>query len=130
MSKKLEGEVALITGVNRRTDIYGGSLENRSRFLFQAVEALVSVWGGNRVAVRIAPGGNWNGMSDSDPETLFDYVAKELNRFGLAYLHIIEPRVRGNVVIAKGQYAIAAARLRKIFKEAIIAAGGFEPGTA
>ena len=117
-------------GVNRRTDMHGGSLENRSRFLLQVVEALVSVWVGNRVAVRIAPGGRWNGMSDSDPETLFDYVAKELNRFGLAYLHIIEPRVRGNVVLAEGQYAIAAARLRKIFKGKIIAAGGFEPGTA
>jgi len=61
---------------------------------------------------------------------LFDYVAKELNRFGLAYLHIIEPRVRGNVVVAEGQYAVAAARLRKIFKGKIIAAGGFEPETA
>ncbi len=117
-------------GVNRRTDMYGGSLENRSRFLLQVVEALASVWGGNRVAVRIAPGGRWNGMSDSDPATLFDYVAKELNRFGLAYLHIIEPRVRGNVVIAESQYAIAAARLRKTFNRKIIAAGGFEPGTA
>jgi N-ethylmaleimide reductase len=117
-------------GVNRRTDSYGGPLKHRSRFLLQVVEAMVSVWGGNRVAVRIAPGGRWNGMSDIDPETLFDYVAKELNQFGLAYLHIIEPRVRGNVVIAEGQYAIAAARLRKIFKGTIVAAGGFEPGTA
>ena len=53
-----------------------------------------------------------------------------MNRFGLAYLDIIEPRVRGNVVIAEHQYAIAAARLRNIFKGTIIAAGGFEPGTA
>jgi len=117
-------------GVNRRTDMYGGPIENRSRFLLQVLEALVSVWGGNRVAVRIAPGGGWNGMSDSDPDALFDYVANELNQFGLAYLHIIEPRVRGNVVVAEGQYAIAAARLRKIFKGKIIAAGGFEPDTA
>jgi len=94
------------------------------------MEALVSVWGGNRVAVRIAPGGRWNGMSDSDADALFDYVANELNQFGLAYLHIIEPRVRGNVVTAEGQYAIASARLRRIFKGKIIAAGGFEPGTA
>ncbi|HWO28357.1 MAG TPA: hypothetical protein VNO32_06125, partial [Candidatus Acidoferrum sp.] len=64
-------------GVNRRTDMYGGSIEDRSRFLLQVMEALVSVWGGNRVAVRIAPGGRWNGMSDSDPDALFDYVAKE-----------------------------------------------------
>ena len=117
-------------GVNRRTDSYGGSVKNRSRFLLQVVEAMVSVWGGDRVAVRIAPGGRWNGMSDSDPEALYDYVAKELDQFGLAYLHIIEPRVRGNVVVAEGQYAIAAARLRKIFKGKIIAAGGFEPDTA
>src|SRR5580693_242219 len=117
-------------GINKRTDMYGGSIENRSRFLLQVMEALVSVWGGNRVAVRIAPGGRWNGMSDRDPVALFDYVANELDQFGLAYLHIIEPRVRGNVVVAEGQYAIAAARLRKIFKGIIIAAGGFEPGTA
>ena len=117
-------------GVNRRTDMYGGPIENRSRFLLQVMEALVSVWGGNRVAVRIAPGGRWNGMSDSDADALFDHVANELNQFGLAYLHIIEPRVRGNVVTAEGQYAIASARLRRIFKGKIIAAGGFEPGTA
>src|SRR6266404_645637 len=117
-------------GINKRTDMYGGSIENRSRFLLQVMEALVSVWGGNRVAVRIAPGGRWNGMSDSDPDALFDYVANELNQFGLAYLHIIEPRVRVNVVVAEGQYPIAAALLRKIFKGKIIAAGGFEPDTA
>src|ERR1700689_462945 len=117
-------------GINKRTDMYGGSIENRSRFLLQVVEALVSVWSGNRVAVRIAPSGTWNGMSDSDPDALFDSVVKELNQFGLAYLHIIEPRVRGNVVVAEGQYAIASARLRKIFKGKITAAGGFEPGTA
>ena len=117
-------------GINRRTDIYGGSIENRSRFLLQVVEAMVSVWGGNRVAVRIAPSGTWNGVSDSDPIALFDYVARQLNHFGLAYLHIIEPRIKGNVLIAEGQGHIATARLRKIFTGTIIAAGGFEPDTA
>ena len=117
-------------GSNKRTDEYGGSVENRARFLLQIVEALVSVWGGDRVAVRIAPGGTFNGMSDSNPAGLFGYVAGQLNRFGLAYLHIIEPRVKGNVVIAEGQAPIASEQLRKIFKGRIIAAGGFEPGTA
>jgi len=60
-------------GSNKRTDAYGGSIENRSRFLLEVVEAMVSVWGGNRVAVRIGPGGTWNSMSDSDPATLLDY---------------------------------------------------------
>ena len=80
--------------------------------------------------VRIAPSGTWNGVSDSNPLALFDYVAKQLNRFGLAYLHVIEPRIKGNVLIAEGQGHIAAARLRKIFTGTIVAAGGIEPDTA
>ncbi len=117
-------------GSNKRTDAYGGSIENRSRFLLEVVEALVSVWGGNRVAVRIGPSGTWNGMSDTNPEAMFDYLAEQLNQFGLAYLHIIEPRVKGNVVIAEGQAPVATEQLRKIFKGKIIAAGGFGPDTA
>src|ERR1700730_9922758 len=117
-------------GVNRRTDSYGGSIENRARFLLEVVEALTSVWGGGRVAVRIAPAGTWNHMRDSNPAALFTYVAQQLNRFGLAYLHIIEPRVRGNVTINEGQGPIAAEQLRKVFKGKIIAAGGFQPDTA
>jgi N-ethylmaleimide reductase len=117
-------------GVNKRTDAYGGSIENRSRFLLEVVATLVNVWDGNRVGVRIAPGGRWNGMSDSNPDALFDYVGAQLNRFGLAYLHIIEPRVGGNTLVAEGQPPVAAERLRKIFKGPIIGAGGFEPETA
>jgi N-ethylmaleimide reductase len=117
-------------GSNKRTDIYGGSIENRGRLLLEVVEALASVWGGDRVAVRIGPSGRWNGMSDSDPQALFAYVAEALNRFGLAYLHIVEPRVRGNVVFAEGQAPVAAQHLRQIFKGTIVAAGGFEPDSA
>jgi N-ethylmaleimide reductase len=117
-------------GSNHRTDAYGGSIENRSRFLLEVVEALVSVWGEGRVAVRMAPGGTWNGMSDSNPRALFGYVAEQLNRFPLAYLHIVEPRVKGSVVEVEGQPALAAETLRKIFHGSIIAAGGFEPETA
>ena len=115
---------------NKRTDIYGGPVENRARFLLEVVEAVASVFGGDRVAVRIGPDGKWNGMGDSNPKALFDYVANQLNSFGLAYLHVIEPRVKGNVVIHEGQEPIAAAHLRTIFKGTIMAAGGFEPGTA
>jgi len=114
-------------GSNKRTDAYGGSVVNRSRFLLEVVEAMVSVWGGNRVAVRIGPGGRWNSMSDSNPSALFSYVTEQLNRFGLAYLHIIEPRIKGNVAIEDGLPPVAAAQLRKIFKGKIIAAGGFDP---
>jgi N-ethylmaleimide reductase len=117
-------------GSNKRTDSYGGSIENRSRFLLEVVEAVTSVWGGDRVAVRISPAGTWNHMGDSNPNALFTYVAEQLNRFGLAYLHIIEPRVKGNVTINEGQGPVAAEQLRKVFKTKIIAAGGFQPDTA
>jgi N-ethylmaleimide reductase len=69
-------------------------------------------------------------MSDSNPQALFAYVAEQLNRFGLAYLHNIEPRVKGNMVLVEGQAPVASEHLRKIFKGKIIAAGGFEPDTA
>jgi N-ethylmaleimide reductase len=117
-------------GSNKRTDAYGGSIENRSRFLLEIVGAIVAVWGGDRVGVRIGPGGTWNEMSDSNPIALFDYVAKQLNLFELAYFHIIEPRVKGNVLVAEGQGHIATKRLREIFTGNTIAAGGFEPETA
>jgi N-ethylmaleimide reductase len=117
-------------GSNKRTDAYGGSIENRCRFMLEVVQAIASVWGGDRVAVRIGPSGAFNGMSDSNPGALFDYLVGQLNRFGLAYLHIVEPRVKGNVLIAERQAPVAAERLRKIFKGKIIAAGGFEPESA
>jgi N-ethylmaleimide reductase len=117
-------------GSNRRTDAYGGSIPNRARLLLEVMEVLASVWGKGRIAVRIGPGGTYNGMSDSNVNGLFDYVAEELNRFELAYLHVIEPRVRGNTVIKEGQGAVASERLKKIFNGKIIAAGGFEPDTA
>lgn len=115
---------------NKRTDRYGGSLENRTRLLLEVVEAAISVWGSDRVGVRIAPSGTYNHMADSNPRELFRYVAAALDKFGLAYLHIIEPRVRGGEVIAEGQEPTAARELGKIFLGPIIAAGGFEPDTA
>jgi N-ethylmaleimide reductase len=120
----------LQNGSNQRTDEYGGSLENRSRFLCQVVAAMISVWGSDRVAVRLGPSGTWNGMSDTDPQALFRYVAEQLNQFGLAYLHVIEPRIKGSELAREGQGAIAAEEMRKTFHGRIIAAGGFEPETA
>jgi N-ethylmaleimide reductase len=111
---------------NKRTDEYGGSIENRSRFLLEIVEAIVSVWGGDRVGVRISPSGTWGGMGDSNPEALFGYVADALNRFGLAYLHVVDPRIVNNVEKKEGYVApVAAAQLSQIFKGPVLAAGGF-----
>lgn len=115
---------------NKRTDRYGGSIENRARLLFEVAEALVSVWGPNRVGVRVAPSGTFNGMADSDPRALFRYVAERLNGLNLAYLHVIEPRIKGGELIAEGMGPVAAQELGQIFNGPVIAAGGFEPDAA
>ena len=115
---------------NKRTDRYGGPIENRARLLLEATRAVATVVGGERTAVRIGPNGRWNAMGDSDPRALFDHVVSELNGFDLAYLHIIEPRVKGNVVDQEGQAPVAAEHLRMIFRNKIMAAGGFEPESA
>lgn len=115
---------------NRRTDQYGGSVENRTRLLIEVVETLAGVWGSDRVGVRLAPSGTFNGMADSNPRALFRYVAERLNSFGLAYLHLIEPRVKGGETIAEAQAPVASQELSKIFRGPVIAAGGFNPDTA
>jgi len=117
-------------GSNKRTDDYGGSIENRARLLFEVVEAMVSAWTNDRVGVRITPSGTFNAMSDSAPEALHAHVAEGLNRFGLAYLHIIEPRMSGYLVTKEDQPLVATQRARKIFTGKILANGGFEPETA
>ena len=83
-------------GSNTRTDEYGGSVENRTRFLLEVTQVVASVWRGDRVGVRLAPSGTYGYMHDSNPERTFGYVAEQMNRFGLAYLHVIEPRIKGN----------------------------------
>src|SRR5271155_461592 len=110
---------------NRRTDAYGGSVENRARFLLEVVGAVTSVWGADRVGIRIGPSNKFGGMNDSTPEVTFPYVAHALARFGLAYLHVIEPRVTGNVS-DDAQRPVAAGQLRPVFKGPVIAAGGFD----
>jgi N-ethylmaleimide reductase len=75
---------------NQRTDAYGGSTENRARFLFEVTEAVVAAIGADRTAVRLSPRNPFNSMSDSTPEETFRVAAEGLNRLGLAYLHVLE----------------------------------------
>jgi N-ethylmaleimide reductase len=117
-------------GTNKRTDRYGGSIENRTRLLFELFEAVSSVWGADRVGVRIAPSSHYNGMGDSDPQWLFGHVATRLDDYGPAYLHVIEPRMQGIDLAVVGQGALATQQLRKLFGGTVIAAGAFEPDTA
>lgn len=125
-------EQFLLDGSNQRTDSYGGSLENRARFLFESVDVLTDVWGPGRVAVRISPSGIYGDMHDSDPSATFRYLAEQLNRSQLAYLHIIEPRIIGPEDREAGRYAepVASRDLRAFYHGKIIAAGGFKPEDA
>jgi N-ethylmaleimide reductase len=80
-------------GTNRRTDRYGGSALNRARFLIETAEAVVGEWGAARVGVRLSPTNPYNDIADGHPAATFATAVGELNRFGLAYLHIVEPGV-------------------------------------
>jgi N-ethylmaleimide reductase len=118
-------------GSNRRTDAYGGSFENRARLLMEATRAVISVWGSDKVAVRLGPSGSWGDMSDRDPVGLFSYVAAELAKLDLAYLHLIEPRIAGNVEDeSRDPDPVAAQTIRKHYAGTIIAAGGFKRDSA
>jgi N-ethylmaleimide reductase len=117
-------------GTNKRTDAYGGPVENRARLLLETLEAIAEVWGVGRVGVRLSPNTQYNSMSDSNPEATFGYVVEQLNKYGFAYLHIIEPRVKGIETINQDYSPLAAAQLRKRYNGTILAAGGFEPDSA
>jgi 2,4-dienoyl-CoA reductase-like NADH-dependent reductase (Old Yellow Enzyme family) len=71
---------------NQRSDCYGGSIENRARFMLEVTDAVVSVWGADRVGMHIAPRGDAHDMGDSDPAALFGHVASELGKRKLAFL--------------------------------------------
>lgn len=109
---------------NHRTDIYGGSIENRSRLLMEVMEAVVDVWGSDRVGVRLSPSGTFGDMHESNRAEVFGYVVKELNRFNLAYLHLIVPRVEG-FGSEEDQPDLGADFFRPIFNGTIITAGGY-----
>lgn len=77
-------------GSNQRTDQYGGSIENRARFLFDVLDAVTAAIGADRTGLRLSPNSPVNDAHDSDPAALFAYVIDGLNRYGLAYLHLVE----------------------------------------
>ncbi|MGP9685596.1 alkene reductase [Halomonas sp. AOP25-F1-15] len=85
----------LATGSNKRTDQYGGSLENRARFPLEVVDAVVEVFGGDRVGIRMTPFIELFGLTDDEPEAMAFYMAEQLSKRGLAYLHLNEPNWAG-----------------------------------
>lgn len=107
---------------NHRTDDYGGSIENRYRFLKEVVEAVTSVFPANRVGVRISPNGVYNDMGSADYREQFTYVASQLDRYGLAYLHVMDGLAFGFHNLGE---PMTLADFRKVFHSALIGNCGY-----
>lgn len=119
-------------GSNRRTDEYGGSIENRARMILEVVDAVADAIGADRVGVRLSP---WSGildMEDSAGLALWEYVIGELGQRKIAYLHLIEPR--SDFTNDEKPLDMDAPDVASLFKKAfngpVISAGGFVPETA
>jgi N-ethylmaleimide reductase len=114
-------------GSNQRTDNYGGSVENRTRFLLEVTAAVTAVCGAERVGIRFSPSGTFNDMTDSDPTRLFRYVLEQLSHLGLAYVHIVDAL---DSDIRHGAQVVDLAVLRKAYQGAFIVCGGYDKARA
>jgi 2,4-dienoyl-CoA reductase-like NADH-dependent reductase (Old Yellow Enzyme family) len=112
---------------NKRTDVYGGPIENRARLLFEAVDAAISVWGAERVGLHLAPRGDSHDMGDSNPAATFGYVAREAGKRGIAFLcvreSLDEPRQGPAMKKAFGGVFIANQKLTKETANQLLAKG-------
>ncbi|MBW4642868.1 MAG: alkene reductase [Goleter apudmare HA4340-LM2] len=110
-------------GTNQRSDRYGGSVENRARFLLEVTDAVCSVWGAERVGVKLSPSNTFNDIRDSDPQTTFGYAIAALKSFGLGYLHLMEPTPAD---IRHGGKPIPVVEFRPLYPGELIANGGYD----
>jgi 2,4-dienoyl-CoA reductase-like NADH-dependent reductase (Old Yellow Enzyme family) len=117
-------------GTNKRTDQYGGPIENRSRLLLEVTDAVISVWGADRVGVHLAPRGDAHDMKDSNPELTFTYVAKELGKRKIAFIFAREHQAADSLgpklKEAFGGVYIANEKFTKESAEKIIESGRAE----
>ncbi|KAI3698277.1 hypothetical protein L2E82_41688 [Cichorium intybus] len=110
--------------INDRTDEYGGSIENRCRFAIEVVEAVVNEIGADRVGIRLSPFANYLDSADSNPEALGLYMAKSLNKYGILYCHMVEPRME--VMEERSECTVSLGPMREAFDGTFMAAGGYE----
>jgi N-ethylmaleimide reductase len=120
-------EQFLQSHTNLRIDQYGGSIANRARFLMEITQAVIEVWGADRVGVRLSPYGVANGSGEADPMPLYTHVIQSLDPLGLAYLHFIEPRSSGagRAEVNHQNVPSAMALFRPVWNGVLISAGGF-----
>jgi N-ethylmaleimide reductase len=125
-------EQFLQSKTNLRTDRYGGSIENRARFLMEIVHAVTGVWGADRVGVRLSPYGVANDSGEADPMPLYSHVVASLDKLGLAYLHFIEPRASGagRAEVNHQNVPSAMVLFRPLWSGVLMTAGNFTGETA
>lgn len=116
-------------GSNKRTDLYGGSYANKSRFLLEVLQAVTAVWGSDRVGIRLSPINKFNSMSDTNPEALFTYVVEQLNPLKLAYLHMVEGQIHDENA-AESTATFKPGSLRDIYQGTYMANLGYSKESA
>jgi N-ethylmaleimide reductase len=109
-------------GANKRTDGYGGSIENRARLMLEVAKAVASEAGPERTGIRISPVTPSNDISDSNPQPLFEHIVDHFNALKLVYVHVVEGATGGPRDVAPFDYG----SLRKRFKGAYIANNGYD----
>jgi N-ethylmaleimide reductase len=119
------------TNTNLRSDEYGGSVENRMRFLAEVIEAVATVYGRGHIGVRFSPFGTWDDIQDADPKATYEAQLRLSQAAGLGYVHVIRPDVTGDGdKIGGHEVADVIAMARSIYKGPLIAAGLYTPETA
>lgn len=113
-------------GANRRSDSYGGSVENRARLMIEVVAAVAGEIGQNRTGIRLSPVSPANGISSSNPQAQFDYIVAQLDKLDIAYIHVVEGATGGPRDVAPFDFAA----LRKAFRNTYIANNGFDHALA
>ena len=112
-------------GTNKRSDIYGGRISNRARLPLEVTDAVIDIWGADRVGYRVSPNSTFNSMFDSDPAQTFSYLTQELSKKELAYLHVVE----GKSGLPQGAFPLTPI-LRKLFNGTYIVNEGFDGKSA
>ncbi|KAJ3281934.1 hypothetical protein HDU79_010377 [Rhizoclosmatium sp. JEL0117] len=122
----------LNSNINTRTDAYGGSVENRCRFVLELAQAVVDAIGADRVGIRFSPFNKFGGMDDADPVETWSCMLKLLEPFELAYVHLVEPRVAGagDALVPVDPSKVNLDVFRNVWKGVLIVAGGYTPETA
>ncbi len=125
-------EEFLEDGTNQRTDGYGGSKENRVRFLLNIVDEVSAAIGADRVGVRLSPFGQYGGIRDSSPLELFTFVIEALDRRRVAYLHLIEAKgsEMGLTDVLHEDAVNNAALFREVFHGPLLSAAAYSPESA